>query len=150
MAEERKRIIAGALAPALQKAGFELVEIKLAQYGRSSRLRLFIDTQTDAGVSVEDCAQASRLVGEILEAERFFESDYHLEVSSPGIDRPLTTERDFRRRVGRTIWIDFIDSDRTRLEGELECVEGDQLALAGKKQTHRVRLSEIREARERT
>lgn len=148
MAEELKQAIAGALAPALKKAGFELVELKLARYGKSSRLQLFIDTQTDVGVTIDDCAQASRLVDEILESEDFFEGKYNLEVSSPGIDRPLTTERDFRRRIGRTIWIDFVDSSQSRLHGELEGIENGQVTLSGKKKSHTVSLSEIKEARE--
>lgn len=148
MAEELKQSIAGALTPALEKAGFELVDIKLARYGKSSRLQLFIDTQTDAGVTIDDCAQASRVADEILEAEQFFEGRYNLEVSSPGIDRPLVTERDFRRRIGRTISIDFIDPARSRLHGELEGIENGRVTLAGKKQSHIVSLSEIKEARE--
>ena len=148
MAEELKQAIVGALAPALEKAGFELIDLKLARYGKSSRLQLFIDTQTDVGVTIDDCAQASRLVDEILESEEFFEGKYNLEVSSPGIDRPLTTERDFRRRIGRTIWIDFVDSSQSRLHGELEGIENGQVTLSGKKKSHTVSLSEIKEARE--
>lgn len=148
MAEELKQTIVGAISPALEKAGLELVEIKLALYGKSSRLQLFIDTQTDVGVTVEDCAKASRLVDEILESEQFFESKYNLEVSSPGIDRPLTTERDFRRRIGRKIWIDFVDSSQSRLHGQIEGIEDGQVTLAGKKQSHIVSLTDIKEARE--
>jgi ribosome maturation factor RimP len=115
---------------ALEGLGFELVELEAA--GRSSRpiLRLRIDrpaSQPGHGVSVDDCARASRQLEEVLDAWEGLPSGYILEVSSPGVDRPLRKRRDFERAVGREIALrghEPLARGAKRLEGVLLGIEG--------------------------
>jgi ribosome maturation factor RimP len=85
----------------LKAMGLELYELKHHRAGRHSILRVYIDKPN--GVTVEDCEQASRELSVLLDVEEFSSGPYSLEVSSPGTDRPLRTERDFRRVRGRDV-----------------------------------------------
>ena len=82
--------------------GFELFDLKLVQAGSRGVLRITIDSPS--GVTISDCEHVSNELSVVLDVENFLGGrPYTLEVSSPGIDRPLKTERDFRRTVGRVV-----------------------------------------------
>jgi len=89
--------------PILQDVAMELVDLEYKREGRDWVLRLFIDKE--GGVTLDDCVEVSREVGAILEVEDFIEHAYRLEVSSPGLDRPLKKADDFRRFVGERVKI---------------------------------------------
>jgi len=94
--EDRLRALTG---PLLTDLGFELVDVVLAtEYGRQV-LRFFIDKP--GGVTIDDCADASREISTLLDVEDPLERRYTLEVSSPGLDRPLVKEVDFVRYIGK-------------------------------------------------
>jgi ribosome maturation factor RimP len=93
---ERVRQIAGEVA---QKRGFEFVKSEIAGTKRSPLVRIFIDKPE--GLSVEDCADVSRDIESILDAEDLIPSKYVLEVSSPGLERELLSADDFRRFSGK-------------------------------------------------
>lgn len=87
--------------PLLDDEGVDLVEIQVTG-GRGARgVRIFIDRP--GGVTIEDCAHVSREVMDLLDMEYLIEGNYRLEVSSPGVDRPLRTPRDFMRAIGRKV-----------------------------------------------
>ncbi len=111
----------------IAEAGFELIEVKLARYRKQSRLQLFIDS--DNGVKIDDCVRVSKMVRPIFDNSGLFKFGYGLEVSSPGLDRPLETTRDFRRRIGETIEIYFYDKEKPSLRGELVGVEERYIEL---------------------
>lgn len=84
--------------------GLDLVDVELFRAGRRRILRVYIGKRE--GVSVEDCARVSRDLGVLLDAENVMPDDsYTLEVSSPGLDRPFKSLKDFRRNVGRFVRI---------------------------------------------
>ena len=83
----------------LASLGLELVDIEYKREGRAIVLRLFIDR--DGGVSLDDCASVSRELSEILDVEEVISAEYTLEVSSPGLCRPLKKVADYQRYVGR-------------------------------------------------
>jgi ribosome maturation factor RimP len=85
--------------PVLARDGYEVVEVEWARQGGRWTLRLFIDK--DGGVGIEDCQLVSRTVEPILDVEDFIEPAYDLEVSSPGLDRPLRKPADFDRYAGQ-------------------------------------------------
>lgn len=89
--------------PLLQSLGLELVDLEYKPEGRDRVLRFFIDKE--GGVTLDDCAEFSREVGALLEVEDPIEAAYHLEVSSPGIDRPLKKPADYERFRGRLVKI---------------------------------------------
>lgn len=98
--------------PLLTDLGFELVELQIRNEPIGLVLRLIIYKQ--GGVSLDDCATASRAVGHFLEVEDPIAKAYHLEVSSPGLDRPLTTARDFMRNLGQKVTIKLRLGEETR------------------------------------
>ncbi len=93
---ERTRSV---LEPVLERDGYELVEVEWLRQGGRWTLRLFIDKP--GGVGIEDCQAASRTVEPILDVEDVIEPAYDLEVSSPGLDRPLRKPADFDRYAGQ-------------------------------------------------
>lgn len=89
------------LEPGARALGFELLAVELFNAGRSSVLRVFIDGPD--GVTLDDCSAVSRQLGAILDVEDPLSGHYTLEVSSPGLDRPLTKPEHFRRFVGHKV-----------------------------------------------
>jgi len=87
------------LQPIIDAMGLELVELEFKKVGRSYLLRVFIDKPD--GVNLDDCAEVSRELSVQLDVEDCIASRYTLEVSSPGLDRPLKKEQDFIRYQGR-------------------------------------------------
>jgi len=87
------------LEPVLARDGFDLVEVEWQREGGSWVLRLYVDKP--GGIGVDDCQSASRLVETILDVEDFIEPAYSLEVSSPGLERPLRKPEDFKRFAGQ-------------------------------------------------
>jgi ribosome maturation factor RimP len=98
--------------PVLTDLGYELVELQLRNERVGLVLRLIIHRQ--GGISLDDCTTVSRMVGALLEVEDPIGKPYHLEVSSPGLDRPLTTARDFARHMGEKVTISLVQGEETR------------------------------------
>ena len=112
-----------------QDLGCELWGIECQRAGRFMTVRLFIDK--DGGVGVDDCADVSRQVSAILDVEDPIADKYNLEVSSPGLDRPLFTLEQFQRYVGEDIAVHLRIPvlDRRKWQGKLEKIENDMLTL---------------------
>jgi ribosome maturation factor RimP len=86
----------------LGAAGFELVDLKLASHNGKPLLQAFVDRE-QGGVTLDDCTALSEKVGACLDMNNFYENGYFLEVSSPGMDRVLKKEKDFKRFAGRQV-----------------------------------------------
>jgi ribosome maturation factor RimP len=97
---ERARSVLG---PVLARDGYELVEVEWVRGGGRFTLRVFIDRP--GGVNVDDCQLVSRTIEPILDVEDFIEPAYDLEVSSPGLDRPLRTPEHFARWAGQRVHV---------------------------------------------
>ena len=117
------------LQGSVEDLGFELWGIECQRAGRFMTVRLFIDK--DGGVGVDDCADVSRQVSAILDVEDPIADKYNLEVSSPGLDRPLFTLEQFQRYVGEDIAVHLRIPvlDRRKWQGKLEKIENDMLTL---------------------
>ncbi len=89
--------------PTLEALGYDLLEIKLVVTHGRRTLRIFIDKP--GGVTVEDCAHASRAIGSILDEEGLFDERYYLEISSPGAERPLREPHEFEHFKGRKVFV---------------------------------------------
>ena len=96
--ELRERLVT-LVEPLLVREGYELVEVEVLGAGPSTILRLFIDKT--GGVTLDDCASISEAVSAMLDVEDPIASSYSLEVSSPGLDRPLRKPADYDRFVGK-------------------------------------------------
>ncbi len=108
------------LEPVLNDLGFELVELQLRTEQIGLVLRLII--YKEGGIGLDDCSKVSRTIGHLLEVEDPIGKAYHLEVSSPGLDRPLTTERDFARNIGQKVEVKFKAGEITR--NVIGCIAG--------------------------
>lgn len=133
------RRLAEIISPVIEDLGFELVRIRL-QGGKTATLQIMAD-RPEGGINVDDCADISTAVSAVLDVEDPIEDNYHLEVSSPGIDRPLTRLKDFATFEGYEARLETnqpIDG-RKRFKGVLAGVEGDEVLLnieeAGAEQT---------------
>lgn len=96
--------LAESLAPAL---GLEVVEVAFHRAGRFTQLRVDIDRPGTPGVTLEDCKRMTEALGPALDESDLLESQYNLEVSSPGIDRPIRTDDDVRRNRGRRVAVEM-------------------------------------------
>lgn len=117
------------LRPAVEETGNTLLGCEFISAGNHSVLRLFIDHEN--GIQVDDCAEVSRQVGAILDVEDPISSEYSLEVSSPGLDRPLFDLSQFQELVGETINVKLSIplNGRRKFKGKLENIENDTLVV---------------------
>ncbi len=120
MGQNDKEQLAKLLDSPMAGEGFELVDVVVSRYRANVSVRVFV--YSPQGVSIGDCARLSRVIGEVIEGTELFPDGYALEVSSPGLDRPLTTARDFARRVGETVRVSFVDSGRKQITAEIKSV----------------------------
>ena len=91
------------LTPIVEEYGFELVGVEYVKEGSTWYLRSYIDKP--GGISIDDCEKVSRRLSDLLDQEDFIEDAYIMEVSSPGLGRPLKKEKDFRRSLGEEVEI---------------------------------------------
>ena len=133
------RRLAEIITPVIEDMGFELVRVRL-QGGKTATLQIMAD-RPDGGINVDDCAEISTMVSATLDVEDPIEDKYNLEVSSPGIDRPLTRLKDFATYEGYDAKLETdqqIDG-RKRFTGVLAGVEGEDVLInievAGETQT---------------
>lgn len=117
------------LQDAVKNLGCELWGIECQRVGRFMTVRLFIDKE--GGVTVDDCADVSRQVSAILDVEDPIADKYNLEVSSPGLDRPLFTLPQFERYIGQDIAVHLRIPvmERRKWQGKLERIEKDMITL---------------------
>ena len=131
--------------------GFELVDLRLGGSKNRPLVDVRIDRRDGSNVTVDDCAAASRAIERRLDAEKTLGERYVLEVSSPGVERPLKSVADWRRFVGRMASVNS-PVLHGRAEVEIKSVEGDDEAavvvvVTGKGVEHRVPLAEVKDAR---
>ena len=89
------------LAPIVEAAGFELVDVEYVKEAGNWYLRGYIDKP--GGITVNDCEAVSRAFSDKLDEDDFIEDSYIMEISSPGLDRPLKKEKDFKRSLGEAV-----------------------------------------------
>lgn len=113
----------------VEALGFQLWGIEYVQAGKHSTLRVFIDG--DNGINIEDCANASRQVSAVLDVEDPISTEYTLEVSSPGVDRPLFTAEQYAAYVGEDVKVQLTMpvAGSRNLKGAISKVEGQMLSL---------------------
>jgi ribosome maturation factor RimP len=122
--------IAAMLTPSVEALQLELLGVELAASGTSALLRLYIDAPGRT-VAIEDCEAVSREVSAVLDVNDPIASHYTLEVSSPGIDRPLFSAAQFAKHIGQMVklTLQIPLNGRRRLQGVITGVEGDDIAL---------------------
>jgi ribosome maturation factor RimP len=118
------------LAPAIADLGLELVGIEFSPNAGGSVLRVYID-EPERGVTIDDCERASREISALLDVNDPVAGRYTLEVSSPGLERPLFTPEHFARFIGEVVKINVnlpLDG-RRRFQGPIRSIEGDRITI---------------------
>lgn len=111
-----KEQITGFLEANLDAPEHFLVQVNIS-LGKVQEGRVQVLMDSDAGITIAECAVYSRKIGKFLDEGDYFTLPYHLEVASPGLDFPLNTERQFRKNIGRKLLLDL--QDGKQLEGKL-------------------------------
>jgi len=139
------------LDPVAEAAGYDIVRLRLMGGSEQRRLQIMAERPQDGDMNVEDCARLSRAISEVMDAADPITGEYVLEVSSPGVDRPLTRLKDFETFEGyeARLELDRLAEGRKRFKGVLAGVEGDQVAidLEGETETALVPFAWITEAK---
>lgn len=118
------------LLPLLEKNQFELVDVEYVREAGIWYLRAYIDKE--GGITVDDCEVVSRELGDWLDQEDFIEDSYILEVSSPGLGRPLKKEKDFARSLGKDVEVRLYRPINKQKEfiGTLKAYDADTVTLS--------------------
>ncbi len=115
-------------ADTVEKNGFFLIDLVLRGNEKNRVIEIFIDGEKN--VSAEDCAKVSRDIDSVIEEQSIIESNYRLDVSSPGIDRPLIFLKQYPKHINRKFDISYKQNNETKeLTGKLIGVSGDELTF---------------------
>lgn len=135
------------LRPVVEAMGYELVGVEYHPRAGGALLRVYIDQE--AGINVADCEQVSHQIGGVLDVEDPIPGHYTLEVSSPGLDRPLFEAAHFARFAGREARIELIapQHGRRRFRGRLRGVTGDEVIIEVEGELLSVPLAQVEKAR---
>ncbi len=152
---QRKGVVSGEIISQIQKMitpilleeGMECVDLEYRREAQGWVLRLYIDKEN--GVTLDDCARVNQKVGRLLDVENPIETPYHLEVSSPGLRRPLKTEKDFVRFQNRLIYVKTVQPIRNRrqFKGRLLKVIPGGIELEVEGELFQIPFQEIAKAR---
>jgi ribosome maturation factor RimP len=138
--------IRGIVEPTVVEAGCELVAVEITSADKGQTLRLFVDTIE--GVGIDQCAGLSRAISPVLDVEDPFTGAYRLEVSSPGIDRPVETPEDFERFTGLRVKVRLISGPaRRRYSGTLLGMFDEHVRVEVEGESFDLSLHEIDRAR---
>lgn len=135
------------VAPVLANIGYDLIERELVMESGRFVLRLYIDME--GGITIDDCECASHAVEDLIEVEGLVKGSYNLEVSSPGINRPLRRRKDFERFSGQTIRLKTLHpiNGRSNYKGILEGIAGDDILMLVDGTQFRIPYSALAKAR---
>lgn len=127
--DEYEKRVEAYLMPVMEKNQFELVDVEYVKEAGTWYLRAYIDKE--GGFTVDDCELVSRQLGEWLDREDFIDDSYILEVSSPGLGRPLKKEKDFKRSLGELVEVRLYRAvDRQKeFTGALAAYDEDTVTL---------------------
>lgn len=141
------------IRPVVESMGLELVGLEHLPQGRRSVLRLYIDVPEDSdregGVTIDDCGRVSHQVSGVLDVEDPIRGQYALEVSSPGLDRPLFRAADYQRFVGRVAKLRMavpVEGQR-RFEGVIVSADENNVVLELDSGTLSLALADVKQAR---
>ena len=136
------------IEPTATSLGFRIVRVRLSGQ-RRKRLQIMAERLSDGQMGVDDCGRLSRALSPVFDLEDPIQGEFDLEISSPGIDRPLMRVEDFERFIGHEVKLETaaLVDNRRRYRGVIKAVEGDVIVLAtdqGEARLHFAALSEAR------
>lgn len=135
------------IAPIVASLGCELWGLEYLTQGRYTTLRIYIDRE-EVGVSLEDCEKVSRQISSVMDVEDPIDGEYTLEVSSPGMDRPLYTAAHYARYIGEQVnlRLRLARDGRRRFKGTILAVDGDEVRIAADDKDYLLTIDSIDKA----
>jgi len=131
---------------AIESHKYEVVEIRKETRSKLDIIKIFIDS--DSGITLDDCTAVSQLVKDVLFALNAFPGNYRLEVSSPGVNRPLKTMKDFVKNINRQMLVTVLENEKHNYyQGTLTSVDEKELILREKKNEVKIPLNTVIEGR---
>ena len=145
---ETETRIGDILSPTLNLMGYDLVRVQISG-SQQKTMQIMAERKDGTGMTVDDCADISREVSAILDVEDPLRGAYDLEVSSPGIDRPLVEPADFDRYAGFDAKIEMVAGidGRKKFKGQLLGIEQDLVKIRLDEETFKLPVSDIRRAK---
>lgn len=143
--EINKSEISQKIKDVVEELGYFLVDIEFRGDERNLILEIYIDNEN--GIITADCVDVSRACGNILEEENLIESKYRLDVSSPGIDRPLKYIQQYKKNIGRNFELEFEDQIAEKFEGKLIGLNDEILKFEIDKKTEEINFNKIKSAK---
>jgi ribosome maturation factor RimP len=142
-----QKVVADMLQPYLDQEGFELVEVEYVKEGSNRFLRVYVDKE--GGIDIDECGRISEYLSDQLDKNDPIPDAYILEVSSPGAERPLKKPEDFRRSVGKDVFITTYEpfAGKKEFEGRLLSYDETQLSVADGKKEVTIPLEKVASAR---
>jgi len=129
----------------IEQLGYLLIEINFRGNENALVLEIFIDNEV--GIVTSDCVGVSRVCGDLIETENLIESKYRLDVSSPGIDRPLIYLQQYRKNIDRFFELEFEGQAAEKFQGKLLNVNGNILKFEIDKKIDEVNFNNIKSAK---
>ena len=141
--------IAQLIAPVVDELGYELVRVQIQGGARHATLQIMAERRDRTAMLVEDCARLSRAISALLDEADPIDGEYTLEVSSPGIDRPLMKRADYERFLGHEAKIEMVLAvdGRKRFQGTVMGLDGDTVMLENAGTVFPLPLAEIKSAK---
>ena len=136
------------LQPVIAGLGYDLWELEYLPGRGNALLRIYLDTDAHEGITVADCERASRAVSEALDAADPIPGNYTLEVSSPGVERPLRVARHFAPYAGEQVFVEMVHpvEERRRFKGRMVAAGDDTIEVEVDGRLYRLPIAGIRKA----
>ncbi|MFC1675000.1 ribosome maturation factor RimP [Candidatus Omnitrophota bacterium] len=147
--EELNQQLKKVIEPFLEQDRVELVELRLIRQDGRPTLRILVDKK-DGGISVGECAMLNREIGKLLDQEDLIRDKYVLEVSSPGLDRPLAEKSDFARCLNKRVRFFLREplEEKLEWEGEIRNIDDDFVFVKAKDKELRIPVAAIAKAKQ--
>lgn len=131
------------ILPILESQDVDLIDIEFKGKSGSQIFRIFVDI--DGGITLDQCVNLSREISDLLDTRNLISGRYRLEVSSPGLDRPLKAERDFKRNLGRKVRINYLtdQAEDQAIIGTIEQVDNNLVVVMQDNQQIKINISKI-------
>jgi ribosome maturation factor RimP len=143
--EINKSEISQKIKDVVEQLGYFLIDIEFRGDERNLILEIYIDNEN--GIITSDCVDVSRACGDLFEEGNLIESKYRLDVSSPGIDRPLKYIQQYKKNIGRNFELEFEDQIAEKFEGKLIGLNDEILKFEIDKKTEEVNFNKIKSAK---
>lgn len=131
---------------AVAELGYLLVDIEFKGQSKDSIIGVFVDNKI--GVTTEDCVRISRILGDLIEDQNLIDSKYRLNVSSPGVDRPLKFIEQYTKNINKELEVTYAQNEETKnIVARLNKIEGNKLFFEFKKEVFEINFDDIKIAK---